>query len=512
MPALLTAGFEPGDLTPVGDWHPNRCTPTLTGDEETFTTDGDRLLAVVDEHWVTAEAFGFVLDAWQRWLIRRILETYPPDWPDVAMRGKLRYRQVVISVGRQNGKSVIGAVLAFYFTAMHVRGPRVVGLASVESQAKIVYDRLKYVVDENPVIGRELRATGTRGISSRSLGGMYKTLPSKEETAQGEPISGCLYDELHLGNSGLWDAIVKGQTARDNSLMVGITTAGDDDSLLLKRLYLDGDGAIAGNDERFGFFVWESITEKFDKTYVPTEADVIAANPAVACGRVSLAVAMSDALKTWRAPKDEKGVTGRDRVIRYTLNRFVDGSVDAWVSSALFNALVGDTSALQDGEVVYGIERTEDWRAATITAAAKRDGELVVEVVATITDPTHAMLVTACRRLATRGRSTFVVLADSLKALGKELRDEHGLRVWILGATEVQEACAGAAGLVQRGALVHAGDPIVRYQSARAKRRTSGDGWRVSRSLSSSDVDSVYSMIAALYVAEIQPELSMDLT
>ena len=53
-----------------------------------------------------------VLTDWQKWLLRSVLERYPDDHPEPSKAGRLRYKQVVISMPRKNGKSLLGALLA----------------------------------------------------------------------------------------------------------------------------------------------------------------------------------------------------------------------------------------------------------------------------------------------------------------------------------------------------------------------------------------------------------------
>lgn len=474
---------------------PSRYTPSLTGGED-FTTQGDKLLTFAESHWTIPETERFLLDAWQRWLVRHVLETYPPDWPIVHLRGQLRFRQVVISMGRQNGKSVLGALLVLYFLALHVRGPRVIGLASIDRQAKIVYDRVKYGIDNSGALSRELKTTATRGITRRDGSGAYFTLPAKEESAQGEPASGVLYDELHLGLAALWDAMILAQRARRNSLMIGITTAGDEGSELLIRLYDEGDAAIAGDDERFGFFCWEAIDREL------TEANVIRANPAIACGRVPLDVAMHDAQKMWNDTKVGKdGMTGRQRAIRYTLNLFIEGVAGGWVPLHSWTALHGQPEIVSD--VTYGIERTPSWENAFITATTKHDDVLHTEPVATIVAPTPDQLKAIAKALNanTPGGATFAMDALTLGRVADELK-EDGLEVWKLGASEVAAAAQLTAGRIERGTVVHPGNELLRRQMGRAKRRDTGDGWRVSRSLSAGEVDGVIATIAGCYVAD----------
>lgn len=502
MSALLVdPRFTDPDLVAVGDWHPARYTPSLSGDEH-FPSDADRLLAVVEQHWRAPGMVRLLLDPWQVWLLRHLLELYPDDWPVVELRGQLRYRQAVVSVARQNGKSVLGALLAFYFLTMHARGPRVVGLASKASQARIVYDRVKYAVDNNPVLGLELKATASRGIKLRNGQGLYQLLPARDDAAEGEPITGAIYDELHLGMAALWDAIVLGQRAQRHSMIVGITTAGDADSDLLIRLYAEGEEAIAGADERFGFFVWEAPTDEL------TEAGLVAASPAIACGRVPLAQALSDARKLDKAPKDKDGVTGRDRRIRYVNNRFLEGSARAWASITGWRACAGlEAAELEHGPgVVFALERTEAWEWLTVTATSRRpDGRLFTEVVATLPDVGHDTAVRVCLELAkaTPG-AAFAVDRTTLAELGKALR-EHGLEVWLLTAGEMAAAAAGARATIARRALVHPGDAILNVQMTQARRRDLGDSWRLSRSQSTGHIDAVLATIIGLHVAATRP-------
>ena len=324
--SVIAPSLESPHGQPVGDWHPARFTPSLTGDEE-FPTQGEKLISFALRYWSVPDIGKLrQLDPWQEWLIRHVLETYPDDWPVAHLRGQLRFRQVVISMGRQNGKSLLAALFVIYFLALHVKGPRVIGLASIERQAKIVYDRVRFGIDASADLSRALKTTGTRGITRRDGSGIYQTLPAKEESAQGELSSGAIYDELHLGLAALWDALVLSQRAKANGLVVGISTAGDDSSELLIKLYRDGEAAIEGSDERFGFFCWEAPDDEL------TEAGVIAANPGVACGRIPFDVVWAEAVKAWRDNKPgPDGLTGRQRVIRYTLNRFIAGAAAcAW--------------------------------------------------------------------------------------------------------------------------------------------------------------------------------------
>lgn len=512
--SVFEATFEaytPGE--PVGDWHPSRFTPSLSGTEE-FPSEGDKLLAFIDRYWSIPDAEVLVLDAWQRWLIRHVLEVYPDDWPVEHLRGRLRFRQVVISMGRQNGKSLLAAILVIYFLCLHARGPRVIGLASIDRQAKIVYDRVRYAIDNSPDLTRDLRTTGTRGITRRAnASAIYQTLPADEDAAQGEPASGVLYDELHLGLAALWDAMILAMRARPNALMVGITTAGDESSDLLIRLYREADQAIAGEDERFGAFIWEAEDERDEHgDQVLTQAGVIRGNPAIACGRVPLDLAWSDAQKMWAdRTKGPDGLTGRQRVLRYTLNRFIEGAADAWTSVTAWRKGQRVEQLEHAGTVVYALDRTRDWDYAAITATSHQDGRTTTQLIASFVNASHDALLEACLRLAARGGSpVFTGDATTLGRLLRELR-ERGYEVWVLGDQEMHAAAQHTHGLIGRQMVDHPGDALVGHQMARARRRNTGESWRLSRGLSQGDIDTVIATVAGAYVAATRTDIGSQM-
>lgn len=499
---VLAPGLEAPVGEPVGDWHPTRYTAPLVAGED-FRTEGDKLLRFAARYWSIPDAEALALDEWQRWLIRHVLEVYPDDWPVVELRGQLRYRQVVISMGRQNGKSVLGALFAIYLLALHVRGPRVIGLASIDRQARIVYDRVKYAIEREPALAAALKTTLTRGITRRDGSGIYQTLPAVEDSAQGEPASGVLYDELHLGLAALWDAMVIAQSARPNALMVGLTTAGDDNSALLLRLYDEGEAAIAGNDERFGFFLWEAADDEL------TEANVIAANPAVACGRKPLALVMNDARKMADDHRPNKeGLTGPQRVKRYILNRFLEGSARAWANTEAWKA-TAQGAVMHAGGVVYSLDRTRDWEWASIEATSRAGDRYRTELVASLAEADHDRLVAACKALAGHRPGVPAVFAMPADTLGKvaDTLKEAGLEAWKLGSTEMASAAQHGKAVIGRGLVDHPGDALLRRQMSRAVPRHTGDGWRLSRSLSSEPIDGVVALVAGLYVAGVRQDL-----
>lgn len=471
-------------------WLPTVYTRPLSED---FPSDGYRLLDLVDRYWRNPDGSKVTLDEWQRSLIIAILERFPDDHPNQALAGRLRYRQVVISLSRQNGKSLIAAILGLYGLVQHVTGPYVVGVASTREQAQIVYDRTAYVIRNVPRLNSLIKPTGTRGLKWRDGGGRYEMRASKGDALQGLPVSLGIADELHIMQEEVWDSLVVGQRAQRDGLLIGITTAGDDDSILLKRLYRQGhEAAETGDrDSRFGFFLWEAP----EGATIDTPGAIEASTPAAACGRLDVATIRSDVKHLPEADQQ-----------RYTLNRFSE-IVGSWLPAGAWRACRGSgVPADVKSNLVFSVERTGAWEHASIVATAKIDGRSRTELVATIAKPTLDQIERALVEIATRfPRSAFVGNTFTLGKVLNNLKD-RGYEVFKLTPSERAQACSLAYAKIAQGLVDHPDNTLVRTQMPNARRKNSGTGWTLVPGDESLGIDSVLATVDGIFVAEIRPE------
>jgi len=107
------------------DWKPTYFTLPLSPE---FPTDGNKVINISQTLWRLPEKNDeiLVLTDWQKWLIQHVLERYPDDFHDPSKAGRLRYKQVVISMPRKNGKSLLGALFALYGMLLHEPAPEVI--------------------------------------------------------------------------------------------------------------------------------------------------------------------------------------------------------------------------------------------------------------------------------------------------------------------------------------------------------------------------------------------------
>jgi len=468
------------------EWLPTHYTSSL---DENFVTDGDKLINVVEAIWKLPEKHNapLVLTDWQKWLIRRVLERYPDDHEDPELAGRLRYKQVCISMPRKNGKSLIGALFALYGMLLHEPAPEVISVAASADQAKIVYRRLLHQTQNSDILKSLFsRSTEHRGLWTSDGTGVYKVIAAKAGTAQGLHPSLVVFDELHVANEDVWTAMALGSATRPDGITIGITTAGDDTSGLLKRLYERGAKAVDEDPafERFGFFCWEAPQgcDVFD------EQEVRRANPNLASGLLS-----------WASVKNELATMPEADARRYRLNQFVS-SMNAWLPVGTWQGLpYGTCSRVQ----VFGVDRTPGWDHAAIVAATLEDGDIVsTELVASFNNTNIDELVRACVGLSKFG-APFILDSYISSDLAQALQ-QRGIRVHKATHKDLINGSNNAYRRIMRKTLTHPQDEIVSVQMQRAVRKNVGESWKITRKDSISDIDAALATILAVWYVDTQ--------
>jgi phage terminase large subunit-like protein len=468
------------------DWKPTYWTEPLSED---FITDGDKIINIAHALWRLPEKHDelLVLTDWQKWLIRHVLERFPDDYYDPSKAGRLRYKQVVISMPRKNGKSLLGALFALYGLLLHEGAPEVISVAASADQAKIVYRRLKHQVDSSDLLGHFFsKTTEHRGLFTKDGTGMYKVIGSNVATAQGLHPSMVIFDELHVAKEDVWTAMALGSATRDDGITIGITTAGDDTSELLKHLYERGMNAINGQEdlERFGFFCWEA-----PKGCALDDEDAVrSANPQLASG-----------ILNWESVKNELATMPEPDARRYRLNQFVS-SMNAWIP-------VGAWGSLPDGRPtnpeVFAIDRTSGWEYVSIvTAQLQEDGRVATELVASFTNTNIDEIIKACMTLGKYGKP-FIMDSNVLDDLGASLK-QKGLRVQFTSNKDLISASNNAYSRIMKKELIHPRDELVSMQMQRAVRKNSGESWRIARKDSGTDIDAAVGTVLAVWFVDTQ--------
>lgn len=474
-------------------WPPTRYSEPLAED---FTSDGDWLLDLVDLTWRNDDGSPMVLDPWQRSLIRHVLETYPPGHEKA---GQLRYRECFVSVGRQNGKSVIGAILAMY-GLLRSKGALVIGLASSADQARIVYERLLAIIKADKRLAKRFhKATDTRGIKA-SNGSKYEIKASKSGAVQGLATSLGIIDELHITSPSLWTDLVNG-TAATKGLVFGITTAGDEESTLLITLYKRAEDAT----ERYGYFIWEAPEARIPEDDQELAFFLSSANPSIGAGRRPI----EDEIAAVRSMNS--GEESEADIIHFRLNRFVASlnpflPQDKWRNRT---APEGYEWPLE-GPLVFSLDQTPSDGYATVTAHRRTsDGHHHTEVVATILNPTLEALIRICEHLWMWTPAVYTGDGLKLRPVLMELK-KRGYPVRIGTGTDAINSATLLHRFVLNGDITHAGDDLLSLQMPRAIRKNKGDSYRIDRTNSSVEIDAVMATALGTLVLEEQQDMGIQ--
>jgi phage terminase large subunit-like protein len=393
-----------------------------------------------------------------------------------------------VSVPRQSGKSLIGAILGLWGVAM--RNGQSLSLASNTEQAMVIYSRVLQTIMGNPELKEMFKkTTERRGIVSADGLSRYDVRPAKESSLQGLRVDTVLADELHIWKKGMWTAVVQGTAASPDGIVIGITTAGDATSETLIDLYKQGERSVNGDPalERFGFFCWEAP----EGSEIDGDA-ILASNPAVECGRIPLERVLGD-LAT--IPEHEAR--------RYRLNQFISGVSESWLPMPVFHANAGHGIGDLSGAVLsVSVNAKLDF--GTIAAAKKNGDKIETELVASLVNPSENRLYDLLTTLYKKhGCSAIVIDGNSMPSLQKRLKNA-GFPLWQLWAKEVAAACSTTFALFTQNKIEHANDPLLIAQMPRGVARYVGENWYLSRKASLGDIDSVLATILAVYVANIE--------
>lgn len=162
-----------------------------------------------------------------------------------------RYRTLLIFVPRKNGKSIIGGGLGIYmFTADGEFGAEVYSGATTEKQAWEVFRPAKQMIERTPELkehfGVEVNASNMVNLSDGS-----RFEPVIGKPGDGSSPSCAIVDEYHEHqDSTLFDTMETGMGAREQPIMLVITTAGSSIGGPCHQLVRDSERMLEGIIER----------------------------------------------------------------------------------------------------------------------------------------------------------------------------------------------------------------------------------------------------------------------
>lgn len=205
-----------------------------------------------------AEQMGTGLLPWEEWLFVHALEIvgdFDGDW-------HLRFRTVIVLVARQNGKSVMGMVLAAFFLAA-LGAALILGTAQDLDQAEEVWEGCVQYFEESETLTEEVqqvyRGNGNKELRLKGYR-RYKVAAATRKGGRGKTADLVLMDELREHTRwDSWSAVSKTIKAKRSAIVWCMSNAGDASSVVLRHLRIqahrvlgDPDGIVAALDGKLG--------------------------------------------------------------------------------------------------------------------------------------------------------------------------------------------------------------------------------------------------------------------
>lgn len=188
------------------------------------------------------------LELWQKALVSALF-----GFRDKETK-KRKYRELVLMIGRKNGKSLLASALGVYLLiADGEGGPEIYSVATKKDQAKIIWNETVRMIKRSPVLNRRAKCLVSR-IVTQYNNGVFEPLGSDSMRLDGLNVHAALIDELHaIKDRNLYDVVVDGMSAREQPLSVITSTAGTVRDNIFDLKYDECRRIIDGYDDPEGY-------------------------------------------------------------------------------------------------------------------------------------------------------------------------------------------------------------------------------------------------------------------
>jgi phage terminase large subunit-like protein len=465
-------------------------------------TDGRKVIAWIERHCVFTNGrwLGkpFRLQMWQKRLILALFEVDP-----YTRRRLIRW--AYIQLAKKNGKTELFAAVALWFLlASGEPAPLIVIAAGSDDQADTLFNAAKTMVERSPTLSKVCQVFEGEIIAASVPGGKIVRVSATARRFSSNLDSPSYFvvicDELHCweGQRGrlVWETLSNGTVARENPMVIQLTTPGYDRESICWEQYTYAKSVISGEVSDPAYF--SLIVEADDGDDWRDPEVWKACNPSY--GIVQGADFYAD-----QVTKKPEGVFRRFFLgswWRDTADCWLgDTGVDAWEASADPETVIPDGAEItigidvalyRDHTAVVWCHRTDAGRfvvrCRTWAPPADGSGIDVTDVMDHIRD--------LSLRYTIRSGSYDPRFFD---VPGKQLADEGIPMIEVpQSPARMIPACGFAYEQINAGNVAHDGDTVLTEHVLAAAQRTYDQGWTLSKNKSRHVIDACIAMVLAL--------------
>jgi hypothetical protein len=454
-----------------------------------------------------ATVLGRPLDPWQQWLVIHLGE--------MLEDGRPRFRQVLVVVARQNGKTYLCQVLSLFWMFIE-RHSFVFGTSTTLEQAKKAWIGAVTMAEQTGALADQLDAkhkkigNGQQDFWTKD-GSHYMIGAADRKGGRGDSIDRAIGDELREQHTwDAYDAAYNAMNARPRAQVVYITNQGDARSIVLNSLRqtaVDEMGLL----RPVGLFEWSAAPGSH-----PTDVDAhAAANPQYG-RRMDPDIVISAARRVAKPGADPQALTGFLTEILCMSVTQLDPAIGPAGWTACADPAPIDLEAR--ARLAACVDVSPDQQHITLAVATLLEGgrvrvELVeswdgVDAMARCLEDLPAWIV----RVRPKALGWYPGgPAATLDATLRDRRRKGGRAAWPPRGVDVREfvtetpaVVMGFAALVAAIRIAHPDDPRLNAQVDAAEKLWTGDRWVFTRH-GAGHVDGLYAAAGAVHLAQTMP-------
>lgn len=409
---------------------------------------------------------------------------------DVALElddsGRLRYRQVVVTVPRQSGKTTLGLSVMVHRALGFGERQRVLYTAQTRNDARRKWeDEHVFVLERSPLakLLTVRRSNGSEQIQW-SNGSTHGITSTTDVAGHGETLDLGFVDEAFAHKDDTVEqAFRPAMITRPQPQLWVVSTAGTEDSIYLNGKVEAGRASVSDPDSPIAYFEW-SASEDADPDDPETWRSCM---PALGLTVAEEAVAADHASMK---PAEFRRAYLNLRSDRRSGDPVID--LDVWQSLA-------DERSQAVEPVVFAVDVTPDRGNASIAVAGRRaDGKWHVELIEH--RPGARWVVDELTRLVDRWKPVAVVLDPGGPAGGLlPSLHEAGIEPLTVTSRQMAQGCAMVFDAVAGNELRHLGQSELNVAVAGARKRKIGDMWAWSRDSLSVDLSPLVAVTLAMW-------------
>lgn len=191
-----------------------------------------------------------------------------------------RYSKADVFVAKKQGKSTWSGGVANYFIMAGGHRAEIYGVAHTREQAGIIYREAAAMARRSPKLKKRLKVIdSTKRIIYPETDSFYHALAGENNARGVEGINPLLilFDEIHVQRSrDFYDALAYASAARENSLMLSVSTVGvEDHTTIWWEQYQYAKGIISGTIQDNSRFAYIAQADEGCKTSPEMRADPV---------------------------------------------------------------------------------------------------------------------------------------------------------------------------------------------------------------------------------------------